>query len=32
MYKKIFALLLLSFLVIGAASATDFKINDGFEQ
>lgn len=32
MYKKIFALLLLSFLVMGAASAADFKINDGFEQ
>lgn len=30
MYKKIFALLFLSFLVIGAASAADFKINDGF--
>lgn len=32
MIKKIFALLLLSFLVIGAASAADFKINDGFEK
>ncbi|MBQ2961791.1 hypothetical protein [Methanobrevibacter sp.] len=31
MYKKLFALLILSFLVIGAASASDFKINDGFE-
>ena len=32
MIKKIFALLILSFLVIGAASAADFKLNDGFEQ
>ena len=32
MFKKLFALLLLSFLVIGAASAADFKLNDGFEQ
>lgn len=32
MYKKIFAFVLLSFLIIGAASAVDFKINDGFEQ
>ena len=32
MYKKIFGILLLSFLIIGAASAADFKINDGFEQ
>ena len=32
MYKKIFAFLLLTFLIIGAASAADFKINDGFEQ
>ena len=32
MFKKLFALLLLSFLVIGAASAADFKLNDGFEK
>ena len=32
MYKRLFGILLLSFLVIGAASAADFKINDGFEQ
>ena len=32
MYKKVFAILLLSFLIIGAASAADFKINDGFEK
>ena len=32
MYKKVFAIILLSFLIIGAASAADFKINDGFEQ
>lgn len=32
MFKKLFALLLLIFLVIGAASAADFKLNDGFEQ
>ncbi len=31
MYKKILAFLLLGFLVIGAASASDFKINEGFE-
>ena len=32
MIKKLFALLLLSFLVIGAASAAGFKLNDGFEE
>ena len=32
MYKKVFVIILLSFLIIGAASAVDFKINDGFEQ
>lgn len=32
MYRKLFALLILGFLVIGAASAADFKINDGFEE
>ena len=30
MYKKIMMMLLLSFLVLGAASAADFKTNDGF--
>ena len=32
MYRKLFAFLILGFLVIGAASAADFKLNDGFEQ
>lgn len=31
MYKKVIFALLLGFLVIGAASAADFIINDGFE-
>ena len=30
MYKKIMMMLLLSILVVGAASAADFKLNDGF--
>ena len=30
MYKKIMMMMLLSFLVISAASAADFKLNDGF--
>ena len=30
MYKKLIALLFLGFLIIGAASAADFKINEGF--
>ncbi len=32
MYRKLLAFLILGFLVIGAASAADFKINDGFEE
>lgn len=32
MYKRLFGILLLSFLIIGAANAADFKINEGFEQ
>ena len=30
MYKKLFVCVVLSFIVLGAASAADFKINDGF--
>lgn len=30
MYKKLFLCVVLSFIVLGAASAADFKINDGF--
>ena len=32
MYRRLLAFLILGFLVIGAASAADFKINDGFEE
>ena len=30
MFKKVMAILLFSFLIIGAVNAVDFKINDGF--
>ena len=31
MYKRIFAILIFAFLIIGAASAAEFKANDNFE-
>ncbi len=31
MYKKVMAILIFAFLIIGAVNAADFKINDGFD-
>ena len=32
MYKKVIAILIFAFLIVGAVNAADFKINEGFEQ